>query len=413
MDSKLYEVISNDPDFIAGNRPALGIYREADYPKIVPNTKELKYDKETKAVSGILTVNDTKGQIRGTQRGRQYMVNIAFTAMGDLGPVVLFLHGVPTNRVQYYEIMKLMKPFCRCICIDMLGMGESQVKRNSKLDPFKTWLWSMDAEYIYNFMTAMYGNEKFIFVADDWGGGSLAHYAARYPKTLLNAIYIDPVAFDGYPVNEIQAIGRASPLSDEQFQMAMGAFDQTAIQIYKTMVHEPHKVWNQYSYRWIQAPYVAVDYSRAYSSTMQLNWNNLRNLADRAYVLGGPQLLPYHPTKNPMGVKYSQMEADTLILWGEYDNMMPEAQRHRFRNVISIATGGRVGVQTRQIPRAGHFAGLDQPDFVAASIMDYLMEKHSLEAFGDIFFGFNETILWKGDELEVIKDMRKMIFEDY
>lgn len=127
------------------------------------------------------------------------------------------------------------------------------------------------------------------------------------------------MALDGYPVNEIQSIGKTSQLDDKSFKQAMGAFDQTAIQIYKTMVHNPDKVWNQYSYRWIMEPYIDVDYAKKFTSNMNLKWNNLRNLADRAYVLGGPQLLPYHPKKNPMGVKYSKMTAQTLILWGAED----------------------------------------------------------------------------------------------
>lgn len=61
---------------------------------------------------------------------------------------------------------------------------------------------------------------KFIFVADDWCGGVLFPI---YPNDLLNQIYIDPVALDGYPVNEIQAIGRTSNLPDQQYKIAMGS----------------------------------------------------------------------------------------------------------------------------------------------------------------------------------------------
>ncbi len=64
---------------------------------------------------------------------------------------------------------------------------------------------------------------------------------------------LDPIAFDGYPVNEIQAIGRASmipdtPEADAMSAGAFGAFDQTLVQIYKTMVYDPN-VYNQYNLR--------------------------------------------------------------------------------------------------------------------------------------------------------------------
>ena len=79
------------------------------------------------------------------------------------------------------------------------------------------------------------------FIADDWGSGIASHYAARYAGRLNALVQMDPIAFDGYPVNEIQAIGRASeipntPEGDAQYGMLFAAFDQTLVQILKTMV---------------------------------------------------------------------------------------------------------------------------------------------------------------------------------
>lgn len=419
MDAKLYDIFSHDPNYFVGNKPRTSLYYEPNFPRLSGLARKslvgpLKKDQESKSISGKIRVKDDPE----VKRSKDGNVDIAFTMIGDKGPVILFLHGVPTNRVQYYPIINLMRSFCRCVCIDMLGMGESQVDRNLVLNlnknsknklgwQYDVWLWKHDSVYIRNFMETCYGDEKFVFFADDWGGGSLFHYASIFPKTLLNQIYNDPVALEGYPVNEIQAIGRTSVLDDKTFQMAMGAFDQTAIQIYKTMVHNPDDVWNQYTYRWIQKTYVDVDYSKKFSSNMTLKWNNLRNLADRSFVLGGSQLLPYHPTKNKLGVKFSNMTADSLILWGSHDNMMPEAQRHRLRYIMSLASG--VKVETRQVPNAGHFSGLDKPDYVAANVLDYLMSKHPLKLFPDIFLGFGETKIWKGDEKLVISELRKML----
>lgn len=90
--------------------------------------------------------------------------------------------------------------------------------------------------------------------------------------------------------------------------------------------------------------------------------------------------------------------------------MMPEQQRHKLRYIISIATKNKVKVQTRQIPDAGHFAGLDQPDLIAATILDYISEQLGVDALADVFLGFSETKIWKGDEKRVIKDLRKILY---
>jgi pimeloyl-ACP methyl ester carboxylesterase len=57
--------------------------------------------------------------------------------------------------------------------------------------------------------------------------------------------------------------------------------------------------------------------------------------------------------------------APTLLLWGEYDRIMPRSYAAKFARGIS----GRS--ETRIIPGAGHLAELDQPAAVAAAILGW------------------------------------------
>lgn len=125
-------------------------------------------------------------------------------------------------------------------------------------------------------------------------------------------------------------------------------------------------------------------------------------------MFGGPQLLPYSPS-NKMGVKYSKMTAQCLVMWSKFDKMIPNQGRHRLRYVINLASKNKVKVQTRSIPDAGHFAGLDQPHLVSSNILDYISEQYGVSVLADVFLGFNEIMLWKGDEKRVISDLRKML----
>lgn len=227
---------------------------------------------------------------------------------------------------------------------------------------------------------------------DDWGGGILSHYAAIYDSSRLNGIiYLDPIAFDGYPVNEIQAIGRASSLPDEKFEMAMGDADQTFVQILKTMVYDSSK-YNQYNLRDLMFPYVDVDYERnaychgehASSQTMRLHFDSLRVLADRSAVLSPSLLLPYDNIQNRQGVRYENITVPVLVLWGEDDNMMPANQIYRF-----VLAMHNTEVQTQLIPRAGHFAGTDQPDRVAEEIINFIRRIVGTSNMADIFLGYS------------------------
>ena len=409
----LYEAFSHPPDPDVGTEPRRNIYRDVGKP-----------------VHGKILVQTPFGGYINTSPDKQIYTDemeIAYTLWGNAGPVVLFLHGVPTNRRQWRPVQERLAPFCRTIAIDMLGMGESdkpqkygeeddikRVAEKMKLpaarvdNSYKPWDWIFDVDYIDQLMVSMFGDERFIFVADDWGSGINSHYAARYgSERLLAHIQLDPIAFDGYPVSEIQAIGRASAIEDDAaFQMAMGALDQTMVQIFKTMVHKPDNVYNQYSLRTIKFPYIDADYERpgANSMTLKLKWTAIRVLADRAAVLAPDLLLPYDPEKNPKGGDYTQSDVPTAILWGDKDNMMPPNQRLRFIYAMTSAD-----VTPIRIGEAGHFAATDQPDWVAEAILTFIISIAGPMNMGDVFLGFDG--IWKGDEAMMIEDLRAMYLQ--
>lgn len=402
-----YEALSHPPARSAGNEVDLSIYRAPGKP--VYGKFKFKAPAE-----GLVLVKPP----HGTETVWTDEFEIAFTKMGNKGPLVLFLHGVPTNRRQWEDIQSHVSRFAETISIDMLGMGESTKprmygkKNNKALN--NRWHWKYDTDYIDQLMQHEYPGRKFIFIADDWGSGIASHYAAKYNNKRLHAlVQLDPIAFDGYPVNEIQAIGRASlipdtPEGDAMFAAAMGAFDQTLVQIYKTMVYDS-SVYNQYKLRNVTYPYVDVDYERngagdgvtdvAKSITMRLKMHNIRVLAERAAILSPALLLPYDAEKNPNGVNYSNISVPALIMWGEFDNMMPAEQTQRFANVL-----GTDDVQITYVPRAGHFAGTDNPGFVSDTIVNFVRRVMGRSAMADINLG-NKGI-WKGDERELINDLR-------
>lgn len=60
------------------------------------------------------------------------------------------------------------------------------------------------------------------------------------------------------------------------------------------------------------------------------------------------------------------IKAATLVLWGEQDRLLPR----RYANVVAGAIGTKKEI--RVIAGAGHLAELDEPDAVAAAILDFL-----------------------------------------
>ncbi|MCZ6530527.1 MAG: alpha/beta hydrolase [Chloroflexi bacterium] len=405
-ESTWYGALSSPPVRAAGNKVDLSIYRDAG------EATYGAFQWKAPAEGQVLVDGPHSTETKWTDE-----FEIAYTKVGSEGPLLLFLHGVPTNRMQWEDIQRHVGRFCETIAIDMLGMGESTQPRQygKKTDQSDNdlWFWKHDVDYIDALMQHEYPGRKFFFIADDWGGGIASSYAAAHNDRLEGFILLDPIAFDGYPVNEIQAIGRGSlipdtPEGDQVFAMGFAAFDQTLVQIYKTMVYDPNK-YNQYMLKSITFPYVDVDYERnpkgdgltdvATSATMGLKLHAIRVLADRAAILSPALLLPHHPEHNPEGVKYENITVPSLIMWGEYDNMMPAAQTQRFANVL-----GTDDVQLTLVPRAGHFAGTDQPRYVSDTIVNFVRRVKGRAALADINLG-NEGI-WKGDEAHTIMCLR-------
>lgn len=405
--NNLYDIYNNEADPMAGHEPGW----------------ETLYRWGGEATTGMFPIKAPfEGRVK-QEANNTYLVTddmeIAWNKWGDKGKAVIMLHGVPTNKGQYTSMQKRMSRFCRTLAIDMLGMGDSTKPLDYGIDAnlpngAQPWDWVYDTIYLRQVIEGVFPGERVTLIADDWGGGIAIHAAIELQDILDSVILIDPIALDGYPVNEIQAIGRASGLNDEQFMMAMGAIDSTIIQIEKTMVRDNNR-FNQYVYKDFLHPYVETNYNTegANSVTMGLKFDSLRVLADRAAVLAPYLLMPYDERRNPRGVDYNQINIPVMVLWGEDDNMMPATQLYRLMYVMVNSE-----VEIQYVPRAGHFAAVDQPDYISEQIMNFIIRKHGKDAVADIFLGFGDSgsggrsVIWKGDEKELIRGLRKRYGKD-
>ena len=420
----MYEALSHSPNKFDGHKVRLNIYRKSSPPKDGIFKFKSKFH-------GMVRQEDEKWKSTND-------FSIGYTEWGDKGPILLLLHGAFSNRRIKLPIQELLSPFCRTIAIDILGMGgegtsipqyygdeEGMSIYQGKEDDSTAWDWIHDCDYIHDFMISKYPDEKFFFSGDDWGGGILSHYIDKFPKDLLGAIWISPVSFDGYPVSEIQAFGRAAMIPREDqlddkgvpilgmddmlFKNFLSSSDQMMNVIFKQMIFNFSK-YNQYNLREMKCSYIDTDYERARwkegedanSLTLRLKYDNIRTFCERAAILSPALLLPYDEKKNPKGVDFTKFRGNAQVIWGDEDTMNPSNQKWRFKAVLTNVKS----LDIVSISNAGHFVETDQPEKVAEAMFNFMSNIVGINKMGDICLGFQG--IWKGDEREMIKDLRQL-----
>lgn len=292
---------------------------------------------------------------------------------GEAGLPVMLVHGVPTGSFQWQPVQELISPYLRTYNIDIIGMGKSD-------KPLSDWdyTWANDAKIMAGLMD-QWGLEKMIIAGDDWGGGIALTFAALYPNRTDLLVTIDPVAYEQWPVSEIETVGRAYFIEDDQeFLRAMSDFPMKLAQTLRSMIYKPWKLTSRDQRAYCE-PYMTVDYAKGGSQIngdagyATLKIEGLRGLTKRAASLDPNWMLK---------LDYSAITAPTLILWGAQDIMMDPIARFRLKNDIVNAP-----VRVQLVEQAGHLCLVDQPEFGAETMLDFITEHRGLKAIAKPYHG--------------------------
>ena len=387
----------------------------------------------------VTSVNDVKIKVKLSYR------HVRPIEIVDDRPVIIYVHGVPTSKNQYTLSQRLVGPYVESYAIDTIGMGETTFEpSDAKWD----FTWENDSIILNAFIEKLIednpkritNNTRFIFYGDDWGGGEVLDFAARYSEMYPNSILVlqNPVAFDGWPVVEIEEIGRINQIVkkwedpkfasqhdelEKQLINFWNSFPGTHVRTVKQMVHDP-SVWNAFTLRRQRSPYENVDYNwgkdkkteqteekeiedeRGYRIVVEeqkegedirgdaegnpyygpdlskgvkdQKFKNFINLVKRAAALNPKQMLD---------IKYENIRINIMIIWGRDDSMMPPQQAYWFKKIIKNAT-----VTIVLIDDAGHFSNLDQPGKVVDRLLNFITQQFNDEALAEFYSGHLVTI---------------------
>ena len=116
---------------------------------------------------------------------------IAYVEQGR-GAVTLFVHGVPLNGYHWRHIMSELSCIRRCIALDLMGLGYSEVA------PTQDVSFAAQATMVLQFLDAL-DIAQIDLVANDSGGAVAQIFAAHHPQRLRTLTLTNCDVHDNWP----------------------------------------------------------------------------------------------------------------------------------------------------------------------------------------------------------------------
>ena len=258
---------------------------------------------------------------------------LAYVRCGTGDPLIL-VHGITTSSFIWDDLLPILNVHHDVIAIDLLGTGASDrpVPSDCSL--------SAHADRVISLIDQL-GLGKIHLVGHDIGGGIAQILTVRHPDRVTTLSLVNTVGYDYWPVQPIVAM--RTPILR---QLAMASLDLGMLRlVIRRAVHRKERITPAVFER-IRNEIAVPNSRRAFlNSTRCLNNSDLTTISDQLPKLGMP----------------------VLIVRGERDlYLSPEIANRLHREIpssklVSVADGG-------------HFIQLDEPQLLAATILDHIQE---------------------------------------
>ncbi|MET4130783.1 alpha/beta fold hydrolase [Roseovarius sp. MBR-6] len=247
------------------------------------------------------------------------------------GPPVLLIHGIPTSSLLWRNIIPVLARTHRVIAPDMLNYGQSDKPEHADVSI------AAQARLMVGVLDAL-GLARTDVVSHDIGGGVAQIIAVRYPERVKKLVLSSAVCFDSWPIPEflpLQEPGAEAAMSLPDFlDMLRGFLPQG--------VHRPEALTSEVM-EIIMAPWAS-------ETGKQALFRNFRRLnPEYTKAIGG---------------ELTQLEHETLILWGRHDAFQKPAYAKRLQETIPNAKLTWID--------AAHWIMEEKPDAVGTVIADFL-----------------------------------------
>ncbi len=102
------------------------------------------------------------------------------------GPVVVFLHGIASSSITWNFVLPRLEGRYRCICIDILGFGDSPMPENAE------YTLGEHVAAVQRTIDSLRLRQPFVLVGHSMGALIAARYAARNPRRVSRLVLVSP-----------------------------------------------------------------------------------------------------------------------------------------------------------------------------------------------------------------------------
>ncbi len=124
---------------------------------------------------------------------------MAYVEAGTGDPIV-FLHGNPTSKYLWRNVIPHLEGLGRCIAPDLIGMGESDKLDGTGDDRYR---FVEHRRYLDGLLEALHVTSNVTLVVHDWGSGLGFDWARRHPDAVRGVAYMEglvtPLTWDDWP----------------------------------------------------------------------------------------------------------------------------------------------------------------------------------------------------------------------
>jgi pimeloyl-ACP methyl ester carboxylesterase len=256
-------------------------------------------------------------------------IDTTYLCDGQGQPPILLLHGFDSSVLEFRRLLPLLAQQTQTWAVDLLGFGFTA--RPDGLEISTTTI----RQHLYAFWQLLI-QRPVVLVGASMGGAAALEFTLSHPEAVQKLVLLDSAGYSSGP-----AIGQL-------------LIDPLGYWVTERFLRRP-KVRQQISAKAYHNPAFASTDAQC-CAALHLDCPNWSKALISFTRSGG-----YRSYRD----RLSQIQIPTRILWGTSDRILGTQDAERFHRAIP-------GSQLVWVPECGHVPHLEQPQFTAAQILDFL-----------------------------------------